>query len=88
MNLLKKVNLNYYVNTFVFIMSLYIILRYSLDLKIVYPENFLDLYEEPIIRFILYLLLFIISNYNITIAILLFIIIIFLELDYILFIKD
>lgn len=88
MNLLKKVNLNYYVNTFVFIISLYIILRYSLDLKIVYPENFLDLYEEPIIRFILYLLLFIISNYNITIAILLFIIIIFLELDYILFIKD
>lgn len=88
MNLLKKINLNYYVNTFVFIISLYIILRYSLDLKIVYPENFLDLYEEPIIRFILYILLFIISNYNITIAILLFIIIIFLELDYILFIKD
>jgi len=88
MNLLKKVNLNYYVNTFVFIISLYIILRYSLDLKIVYPENFLDLYEEPIIRIILYLLLFIISNYNITLAILLFIIIIFLELDYILFIKD
>lgn len=88
MNLLKKVNFNYYLNTFVFIISLYIILRYSLDLKIVYPENFLDLYEEPIIRFILYLLLFIISNYNITIAILLFIIVIFLELDYILFIKD
>ena len=88
MNLLKKVNLNYYVNTFVFIISLYIILRYSLDLKIVYPENFLDLYEEPIIRIILYLLLFIISNYNITLAILLFIIIIFLKLDYILFIKD
>jgi len=75
------------INNIIFLIVFYIIFRYSLDFKIIYPDFLLDLYDEPLFKFSLYLLLFILSNYNITYSIFFFIFLMFLEFDYMVFIK-
>ena len=73
---------------FILIIALYIVIRYSLDFKVVYPQIILEMYEETLFKMFLYLLLFIIMNYNLTYGILYFIFLMFLEFDNILFMKE
>ena len=83
-----KLNKNEILEILLFILSLYIIFRYSLDFKVIYPRILLELYEEPLFKIILYLVLYVISNYSIKYGIMYFIFLVFLEFDYILFIKE
>lgn len=83
-----NLNKNEILEILLFILTLYIIFRYSLDFKVIYPRFLLELYEEPLFKIILYLLLYIISNYSIKYGIMYFIFLIFLEFDYLLFIKE
>jgi|TARA_B100000900_G_C20601418_1_gene725840 hypothetical protein len=69
-------------------LSIYVLLRYSLDFKVIYPKILLELYEEPMFKIVLYILLYILSTINIKYAIVFFIFLVFLEFDYILFIKE
>jgi hypothetical protein len=67
---------------------IYVLLYYSLDFKVVYPKYLLELYSEPMFKILLYLSLFYLANINITYAIYYFIMIVFLEFDYLLFNKN
>jgi len=69
-------------------LSIYVLLRYSLDFKVIYPKILLELYDEPMFKIVLYILLYILSTINIKYAIVFFIFLVFLEFDYILFIKE
>ena len=66
---------------------LYIIYKYSLDFKVIYPKYLLELYEEPLFKMLLYLLLFIVSNISQKYGVMFLIFLVFLEFDYILFVK-
>ena len=74
-------------NFFILTILLYFIYVYSLDIKLVYPEWILDLYLEPFNRFIMYMLLFMITKININYGILYFVFIIFLQIDIYQYIK-
>jgi len=83
-----KLNKNNILEISLLTLSIYVLLRFSLDFKVIYPKLLLELYEEPMFKIVLYLLLYILSTVNIKYAILYFIFLIFLEFDYILFIKE
>lgn len=83
-NLFNKTNLDY----MLLIVVLYIVIRYSLDFKVVYPEKLLELHEQYIFKILLYVSLFFITNYNLTYGLLYFIFLIFLEFDNLLFMTD
>jgi hypothetical protein len=83
-----KLNKNYILEISLLTLSIYVLLRFSLDFKVIYPKLLLELYEEPMFKIVLYLLLYILSTVNIKYAILYFIFLIFFEFDYILFIKE
>jgi len=83
-----KLNKNDILEISLLTLSIYVLFRFSLDFKVIYPKLLLELYEEPMFKIILYLLLYILSTVNIKYAILYFIFLIFLEFDYILFIKE
>jgi len=83
-----KLNKNDILEIFLLTLSIYVLFRFSLDFKVIYPKLLLELYEEPMFKIVLYLLLYILSTVNIKYAILYFIFLIFLEFDYILFIKE
>jgi hypothetical protein len=83
-----KLNKNDILEISLLTLSIYVLFRFSLDFKVIYPKLLLELYEEPMFKIVLYLLLYILSTVNIKYAILYFIFLIFLEFDYILFIKE
>lgn len=83
-----KFNKDDILEIFLLTLSIYVLLRYSLDFKVIYPKILLELYEEPMFKIVLYILLYILSTINIKYAIVFFIFLIFLEFDYILFIKE
>ena len=80
-----KLNKNDILEISLLTLSIYVLFRFSLDFKVIYPKLLLELYEEPMFKIVLYLLLYILSTVNIKYAILYFIFLIFLEFDYILF---
>jgi hypothetical protein len=84
---LSKIDTKKYIDYILFILIIYVLIRYSLDFKVIYPEIILELNEQYIFKILLYLSLFIIANYNITYGILYFIFLVFLEFDNILFMK-
>lgn len=59
----------------------YLIQKYSLDYKLLYPDWVLTLYLEPGARFIFYILMYFIANYNPVQGVLYFILIIFVHID-------
>lgn len=61
--------------------------EYSLDIKQLYPSWVMDLFSEPLVRFTLYALIYIIACLNIHISVLLAIIVVLLHIDYINFTK-
>lgn len=83
-----KLNKNDILEISLLTLSIYVLFRFSLDFKVIYPKFLLELYEEPMFKIVLYLLLYFLSTLNIKYAILYFIFLIFLEFDYILFIKE
>lgn len=83
-----RLNKNDILEIFLLTLLIYVLFRFSLDFKVIYPKLLLELYEEPMFKIVLYLLLYILSTVNIKYAILYFIFLIFLEFDYILFIKE
>jgi len=87
-NKLSKFNFRKYTDYILFVLIIYILIRYSLDFKVIYPDIILELNEQYIFKILLYLSLFIIANYNITYGILYFIFLLFLEFDNMLFMKD
>ena len=87
-NKLSKFNFRKYTDYILFVLIIYILIRYSLDFKVIYPDIILELNEQYIFKILLYVSLFFITNYNITYGILYFIFLLFLEFDNILFMKD
>ncbi len=87
-NKLSKFNFRKYTDYILFVLIIYILIRYSLDFKVIYPDIILELNEQYIFKILLYLSLFIIANYNTTYGILYFIFLLFLEFDNVLFMKD
>jgi hypothetical protein len=59
----------------------YLIAKYSLDYKLLYPDWVLTLYLEPGARFIFYILMYFIANNNPVRGIMYFILIIFVHID-------
>jgi|TARA_E500000178_G_scaffold346530_1_gene398299 hypothetical protein len=88
LQLIKNINYKEVFDNLLLIIIIYVLLRYSLDFKVIYPEFLLELNEYYIFKIFLYLLLFIISNYNITYGLLYFIFLLFLEFDNMLFMKE
>lgn len=88
LQLIKKINYKEVFDNLLLIIIIYVLLRYSLDFKVIYPEFLLELNEYYIFKIFLYLLLFIISNYNVTYGLLYFIFLLFLEFDNMLFMKE
>ena len=86
--LFKINNIKKKLDYFLLILIIYILIRYSLDFKVIYPEIILELNEQYIFKILLYFSLFIISNYNLTYGLLYFIFLLFLEFDNMLFMKD
>ncbi len=86
--LFKINNIKKKLDYFLLILIIYILIRYSLDFKVIYPEIILELNEQYIFKILLYISLFIISNYNLTYGLLYFIFLLFLEFDNMLFMKD
>lgn len=87
-NKFKNIDHKFYLDKLVLIVLIYIIIRYSLDFKIIYPDFILDIYDEPLFKMILYVSLFVVANYNIFYGLLYFILLVFMEFDYRLFYKD
>ena len=87
-NKLSKFNFRKYTDYILFVLIIYILIRYSLDFKVIYPDIILELNEQYIFKILLYFSLFIISNYNLTYGLLYFIFLLFLEFDNMLFMKD
>lgn len=71
----------------ILIISLSLVYKYCLDIKLLYPEWILDIYFEPFNRFVLYMLLFVLARINPTYAIIYLIVLIFGHIDILLFIK-
>ncbi len=84
---LSKKNLYNIFDITILIVIIYFVYKYSLDIKLIYPEWILDLYLEPFNRFIMYMLLFVISHISIKYGILYFVFIIFLQIDIYQYIK-
>lgn len=83
----SKIKYNKNIKSFILILSIYIILQYSLDLKIIYPNWLIEIYHEPIFKIFLLSLLYILSNIDIIYGIIYFIFYIFIEYDHKYFFK-
>lgn len=69
--------------TFLFLVTT----EYSLDIKQLYPSWVMDLYSEPLVRFSLYVLIYVTACMNIHLCALLAIVVVLLHIDYINFTK-
>jgi hypothetical protein len=61
--------------------------EYSLDIKKLYPSWVMDLISEPLVRFSLYVLVYVLACVNIHLSALLAIVVVLLHIDYINFTK-
>jgi hypothetical protein len=84
MNCFNKKN----IDLFIFIILFYIILNYSLNISSIYPTYLLELFEEKIVKIILYFILFLLVNYNKILGLQYLIILLTLELDILLFYQE
>ena len=84
MNCFNKNN----IDLLIFIILFYIILNYSLNISSIYPTYLLELFEEKIVKIILYFILFLLVNYNKILGLQYLIILLTLELDVLLFYQE
>jgi hypothetical protein len=84
MNCFNKKN----IDLLIFIILFYIILNYSLNISSIYPTYLLELFEEKIVKIILYFILFLLVNYNKILGLQYLIILLTLELDVLLFYQE
>ena len=84
MNCFSKNN----IDLLIFIILFYIILNYSLNISSIYPTYLLELFEEKIVKIILYFILFLLVNYNKILGLQYLIILLTLELDVLLFYQE
>jgi len=84
MNCFNKNN----IDLLIFIILFYIILNYSLNISSIYPTYLLELFEEKIVKIILYFILFLLVNYNKILGLQYLIILLTLELDILLFYQE
>jgi len=84
MNCFNKKN----IDLLIFIILFYIILNYSLNISSIYPTYLLELFEEKIVKIILYFILFLLVNYNKILGLQYLIILLTLELDILLFYQE
>jgi hypothetical protein len=70
-------------NIFVLIILITFIVKYCINIKILYPKWVVFVINEPIFRFILYLLIYLLSFYNPIISLYSLIIVLFIHIDYI-----
>ena len=71
------------INFIIFIILISIIIFYSIQNKKPYPKLILNAFNEPIYRFLTYLILYLISAYNPIFGLLSILILIPMHLDYI-----
>jgi hypothetical protein len=83
-----KINVSKILDIITSLILFNLLVKYSLDLKVIYPKYLVDLYPEPLFKIFLYFTLFFLANINITYAIYYFIFIVFLEFDNLLFNKN
>jgi len=83
-----KINVSKILEIIISLIIFNLLVKYSLDLKVIYPKYLVDLYSEPLFKIFLYFTLFCLANINITYAIYYFIFIVFLEFDNLLFNKN
>jgi hypothetical protein len=65
--------------TFLFL----IVSEYGVDMKKIYPIWVIRLFEEPFARFVCYVLIYILTCYDYTVALLFSLIVLFAHIDYI-----
>lgn len=74
-------------NTVAFILFVAVLLvtltEYGIDMHKPYPSWVMDLFEEPLARFVAFVCVYLVACYNPFIAILLAIVLVFLHIDYI-----
>jgi hypothetical protein len=71
------------INSFILILLIVFIVKYCINIKIPYPKWIVFIINEPILRFNLYITIYILSFYNPIISLYLLIIILFIHIDYI-----
>jgi len=76
-------NVHIIINFFILITMIIIISIFGLDMKEPYPKELIQLYNEPYIRFLSYMLVYALTFYNNTLSILGLFGVLMLHLDYI-----
>lgn len=82
------VNTNLVILIPLYFLVFFFIVRFSIDMTSTYPEFVINIFDEPISRFIGYILIFMVSYISPMLSLLLLIIVISLHLDYINVIKN
>jgi hypothetical protein len=60
-----------------------VIADYGIDMHKLYPMWVMEMFEEPIVRFMLYVAIYLLACFNPVLSILLALVVIFLHIDYI-----
>lgn len=74
-------NVNFIVTVIIICSLLFGIVEYSIDIKKPYPSWIITYYQEPYVRFLSYLVIYIFACINPIISMLLMLIVVFIHLD-------
>lgn len=77
----------YITNITIITLLLFTVIEYSIEMKRIYPVWMMSFISEPYVRFILYVIVYVLACYNVPIAVLFSIVVVLLHLDYINLVK-
>lgn len=74
------------INAFIILLELVMIVAFALDMRVPYPPEVIKAFHQPVVRLIMYILLFLVAYYNPIVSLLLAVCIITLHIDIINFV--
>lgn len=76
-----------YINLLILIITIVITSIFSIDIKEPYPKKIIELFSEPLVRFLVYLTIYFISIHSLKIGLSLIIIVLLLHMDYLILVE-
>ena len=80
---ISEVEVRMMVNIFASLILLLILIAFGLDMKVPYPPHILRNFDQPLVRLMTYIALYLVAYYNPVVSILAFMCVIFLHVDYV-----
>jgi len=71
------------INIILSLLLLIVIIAFGLDMKVPYPPHVVRNFDQPLVRLLTYVALYMIAYYNPVVSILAFMCVIFLHIDYV-----